>query len=139
MHYERIDKYMKRVKEIASMLEVSQVTVYNHLKKLDDELKGNIFKKKGVIYVDDEGIRQLKISMGLLEVPTIRENISMDIIINNISNQVTDQVKEAIQENYNRLESDIEELKEQNKKLMELIEENQNKTILDKIKEIFKK
>jgi hypothetical protein len=77
--------------------------------------------------------------MGLLEVPTIRENISMDIIINNISNQVTDQVKEAIQENYNRLESDIEELKEQNKKLMELIEENQNKTILDKIKEIFKK
>jgi Mn-dependent DtxR family transcriptional regulator len=57
MHYERIDKYMKRVKEIASMLEVSQVTVYNHLKKLDDELKGNIFKKKGVIYVDDEGIR----------------------------------------------------------------------------------
>ena len=139
MHHGRIDKYMKRVKEIASMLEVSQVTVYNHLKKLDDELKGNIFKKKGVTYVDDEGIRQLKISMGLLEVPTVRENISMDTIINNISNQVTDQVKEAIKENYSRLENDIEELKEQNKKLMELIEENQNKTLLDKIKEIFKK
>lgn len=129
---------MKRVKDISLMLGVSQVTVYNHLKKLENELKGNVFKKKGVTYVDDEGIKELKISMGLLELPTVRENISIDTIINNISDTVTEQMTEIIKDNYTRLENDIEELKEQNKRLIELMEANQNKTILDKIKKIFK-
>ena len=51
---------MKTVKEIALDLEVSQVTVYNHIKKLDKELKGNIFKRQGVTHIDDEGIRDRK-------------------------------------------------------------------------------
>lgn len=87
---------MKMVKEISLDLGVSQVTVYNHIKKLDKELIGNIFKKQGVTYLDDEGIRQIKISMGLIQVPVIKENISMNEIIESISRQVTDNIKEEL-------------------------------------------
>ena len=40
---------MKTVKEIAFDLEVSQVTVYNHIKKLDKELKDIYLKSKVLV------------------------------------------------------------------------------------------
>lgn len=114
---------MKTVKEVAFNLEVSQVTVYNHIKKLDKELKGNIFKKKGTTYLDDEGIRQLKISMGLITAPVIKKNISMDNIIDDISEKVTENIKIDI----DNLKGELESLKKQNELLIELVKKNNSK------------
>jgi predicted transcriptional regulator YheO len=114
---------MKTVKEVAFNLEVSQVTVYNHIKKLDKELQGNIFKKKGTTYIDDEGIRQLKISMGLIEAPLVRKNISMENIIDDISDKVTENIKGDMA----NLKEEMQNLKKQNELLIELVKENNKK------------
>lgn len=118
---------MKTVKEIALDLEVSQVTVYNHIKKLDKELLGNIFKRQGTTVIDDEGIRLIKISMGLIQVPVVKENISMENIINDISNLVTENVSANIKKDYEVLEQQIQDLKKQNELLIELVKEQQEK------------
>lgn len=159
---------MKPVKEIALILDVSQVTVYNHINKIKDDIKAHIFNVKGATYLDEEGIRQLKISMGLLQVPEIRENITMDNIINEISDSVTKKITNNIKKNYEELQEEIsevyrsleektkednnnllEELKkvkkqnkdiqDQNKILINLIEDQQNKTLIEKFKNLFKK
>ncbi len=137
---------MKDIKDIASMLNVSRVTVYNHLKKLDKEIEAHTFKKKGVTYVDDEGIKLLKISMGLIELPTIRENISIENIVDDISSMVSDNLKGDISsliasslEEYNQdLKKEMEALKEQNNKLIELLEEKESKSFISKLKGLFK-
>lgn len=137
---------MKDIKDIALMLDVSRVTVYNHLKKLDKEIEAHTFKKKGVTYVDDEGIKLLKISMGLIELPTIRENISIENIVDDISSMVSDNLKDNISsliasslEEYNQdLKKEMETLKEQNNKLIELLEEKESKSFLSKLKDLFK-
>lgn len=137
---------MKDIKDIALMLDVSRVTVYNHLKKLDKEIEAHTFKKKGVTYVDDEGIKLLKISMGLIELPTIRENISIGNIVDDISSMVSDNLKGDISsliasslEEYNQdLKKEMEALKEQNNKLIELLEEKESKSFLSRLKGLFK-
>jgi len=137
---------MKDIKDIASMLNVSRVTVYNHLKKLDKEIEAHTFKKKGVTYVDDEGIKLLKISMGLIKLPTIRENISIENIVDDISSMVSDNLKDDISsliasslEEYNQdLKKEMGDLKEQNNKLIELLEEKESKSLLSKLKNLFK-
>lgn len=137
---------MKDIKDIALMLDVSRVTVYNHLKKLDKEIEAHTFKKKGVTYVDDEGIKLLKISMGLIELPTIRENISIENIVDDISSMVSDNLKGDISslitsslEEYNQdLKKEMEALKEQNNKLIDLLEEKESKSLLSKLKNLFK-
>lgn len=118
---------MKTVKEIALDLEVSQVTVYNHIKKLDKELKGNIFKRQGTTYIDDEGIRQIKISMGMIQAPVVKENISMNEIIENISDLVTENVSANIKQDMDKLEEQIQELQKQNKLLIEMMQEQKQK------------
>lgn len=137
---------MKDIKEISLMLGVSRVTVYNHLKKLEKEIEAHTFKKKGVTYVDDEGIKLLKISMGLIELPTIRENISIENIVDDISSMVSDNLKDDISsliasslEEYNQdIKKEMEALKEQNNKLIELLEEKESKSFLSKLKGLFK-
>lgn len=149
---------MKDIKEISLMLGVSRVTVYNHLKKLEKEIEVHSFKKKGTTYIDDEGIRLLKISMGLIEVPTIKEDISMEDIVNDISsqvlinlkddviNQVSDNLKNDItslvDSKMNKLNDDLERkleiLEEQNRKLVELLEEKQDKGFISRLKKLFK-
>lgn len=137
---------MKNIKDIALMLDVSRVTVYNHLKKLDKEIEAHTFKKKGVTYVDDEGIKLLKISMGLIELPTIRENISIENIVDDISSMVSDNLKGDISsliasslEEYNQdLKKEMGALKEQNNKLIALLEEKEGKSFLSRLKGLFK-
>ena len=97
---------MYSVKDLSYELDVTVQTIYNHIKKNDKELIGHIFKKQGTSYLDDEGIRQIKISMGLIEVPEVKENIGIEEVIENISIQVSDKVKDDI----------VNELKEDNKK-----------------------
>lgn len=118
---------MKTVKEIALDLEVSQVTVYNHIKKLDKELKGNIFKRQGVTHIDDEGIRQIKISMGLIQAPVVKENIGIEEVIKDISDLVIENVSANIKQDMDKMEQEIQDLKEQNELLIELVQEQQKK------------
>lgn len=118
---------MKTVKEIALDLEVSQVTVYNHIKKLDKELKGNIFKRQGTTYIDDEGIRQIKISMGLIQVPVVKENIGIEEVIKDISDLVTENVSANIKQDMDKMEQEIQDLKEQNNQLIKLVQEQQKR------------
>ena len=118
---------MKTVKEIALDLEVSQVTVYNHIKKLDKELKGNIFKRQGTTYIDDEGIMQSKISMGLIQVPVVKENIGIEEVIKDISDLVTENVSANIKQDMDKLQQEVQDLKEQNRLLIELVQEQQER------------
>lgn len=129
---------MKTVKDVSLLLNVSQVTVYNHLKKLDKEITPNVFKKKGTTYINDEGINQLKISLGLMQVPQVKENVSIENIIDEISNIVSERVADNIKTNYNDLQTQIEELKAQNERLIELIERNQRLTIIERVQAFFK-
>lgn len=158
---------MKTVKEIALDLDVSQVTIYNHIKKLDKELQGNIFKKKGVTYLDDEGIRQIKISIGLIQVPQIKQNIGIedvvkdisDLVSENLSTLIMDNISEYFKTNYEHAENNFKivqeqfdqlqginekirqqnvQLEEQNRALMELIEDKHRSTLSKRLKRLFK-
>lgn len=136
---------MKKIKEIAELLDVSQVTVYNHIKKIDDKLQGHIFKEQGATHLDDEGIRQLKISMGLIQVPTVQEYTSLDDLIQGISSLVNESIEKSIKDHYQGLERELEGLRQQNQKLIELIEKREaeielekNKSFKNKIRDFFK-
>lgn len=122
---------MKTVKEIALDLEVSQVTVYNHIKKLDKELKGNLFKKQGTTYIDDEGIRLIKISMGLIQPPVVKEYKSTDEIVKDISDLVTDKVSEQVSNNIkqdmDKLQQEVQDLKNQNELLIKMLQNQQER------------
>lgn len=137
---------MKSVKDISLKLGVSTTTVYNHIKKLDKEIKPYIFNVKGITYLNDEGIRQIKISMGLLEVPTVQETISIENIIDEISLNVREDIrkdftdlKETIKNNDDEIQRELKELREQNERLLYLIEGMQEKkSFIDKVKGLFK-
>ena len=118
---------MKSVKDVSWNLGVSTTTVYNHINKLKDEIKAHKFNIKGITYLDDEGIKQLEISMGLLKVPEVRENITMDNIIDEISNSVTENITINIKKDYEDLRKEVKELKDQNEKLISLIESKEKK------------
>ena len=118
---------MKSVKDVSWNLGVSTTTVYNHINKLKDEIKAHKFNIKGITYLDDEGIKQLEISMGLLKVPEVRENITMDNIIDEISNSVTENITINIKKDYEDLRKEVKELKNQNEKLISLIESKDRK------------
>lgn len=143
---------MYTVKEIADILDVSLVTVYNHLKKNEKELKGSISKKKGVTYIKDEGLKVLKVSLGIIEIPTIekKEMTTYDLIDEislNITNNVKkdyEDLKEDIKSNKDNLKKELEEVKEQNKviqeqnqRLIELLEDKE-KGFIGKLKDLFK-
>lgn len=123
---------MKSVKDVSLELEVSTTTVYNHINKLKDEIKAHIYNVKVATYLDDEGIRQLKISMGLIQVPEVKENISMNNIIDEISSSVSENITNNIKKDYEDLRKEVRELKNQNKKLISLIEEKEKKFLLEK-------
>ncbi len=132
---------MKSIKDVSLILDVSTTTVYNHIKKLGKEIKPYLFNVKGTTYLNDEGIRQIKISMGLLEVPTVQENISMEDITDAISLKVTNSIKE----DYKSLQGEIKEVREenkaileQNKLLIEMMQDKETRSILDKLKDLFK-
>lgn len=133
---------MKTVKEVAYLLGVSQVTIYNHLKKNEKELKGNVVKKQGVTHIKDEGIRQLKISLGMLEVPEVKENISMEQVIDEIASSVKDDIKKdygSIQEELKEVKEQNQDMKEQLNNLIELLQEEETeKSLWERIKDIFK-
>lgn len=118
---------MKSVKDVSLELEVSTTTVYNHINKLKDEIKAHIYNVKGATYLDDEGIRQLKISMGLIQVPEVKENISMNNIIDEISSSVSENITNNIKKDYEDFRKEVRELKNQNEKLISLIEEKEKK------------
>ena len=134
---------MLTVKEIAIKLEVTPATVYNHLKKLDKEIQSSIIRKKGITYIDDDGIKQLKTSMGLISVPTIRESIPPEQIIKDISDLVTNNLKgdyHILQSQIQELQDQNQETQEQNKILIEFINQQmEQKTLGQKIKGLFNK
>ena len=130
---------MKTVKEIAIDLDVTIQTVYNHIKKNNRELKGCISKQQGMTLIDNAGIRIIKESMGLIQPATVKEDISMESIINDISASVSANLKESISEqvssnikqDFNKLEQEIQLLKEQNNLLIELVQQKEKKGLFD--------
>ena len=118
---------MKNIKEISKDLDCTIQTVYNHIKKNDKELKGCIVKVQNVTHLTDEGIRILKESMNLIQLPTKRD-LGIEEMMQSISNSVTENVSNSINITINQkmdnLESQIQELKQQNKLLIEMQQEN---------------
>ena len=135
---------MYSVKEVSETLEVSRQTVYNYLKELSKELKSHVFKIKGKTLIDDEGIKVIKIAMGLIQVPVVQEeNISIDNIVKEIKEGLMEEIKaenellrEEIKDTKKELYKEIQELKEQNIKLLEtveVVEKQQKKSFIDRI------
>ena len=118
---------MYSVKDLSYELDVTVQTIYNHIKKNDKELIGHIFKKQGTSYLDDEGIRLIKISMGLIEVPEVKENIGIEEVIKDISDLVTENVSANIKQDMDKLQQEVQDLKEQNRLLIELVQEQQER------------
>ncbi len=133
---------MYDVKTIAFNAGVTVQTIYNHLKKNFKELEGHTFKKKGITYIDEKGVIIIKKSMGLIQVPTVQKDIGIEEVIENISIQVSDKVKDDIvnelkednkkqRQSYElkfyrleqELNKEIEELKNQNQVLIEIIQQ----------------
>lgn len=124
------------------MLDVSYQTVYNHMNKNEVEMVGCIFKKLGTTHINQDGIDILKKSMGLIQVPTVKKDVSLEDVIEKISDRVNlkvhekfEEVKEDNKKDYNDLKDEVELLKKQNEELKEMIQEQNNKSFWD----IFKK
>ncbi len=56
---------MLKVAEVARLLGVSKVTIYNKLKLHSKELKPHLSKLKGVIHIDGEGLEIIRDSLNL--------------------------------------------------------------------------
>lgn len=125
---------MYTVKELAEKLDVSQTTIYNHLQKNEKELKGQITKRKGITYVKDEGLNILKVSLGIIQVPTIKENVSLDESIK----KIYDLLQTDTNKKFDDLQEELKEIKEQNKILIDMIQEKEKKGLFDKLKDLFK-
>ena len=118
------------VKDVAVKLEVTRQTVYNHIDKNFESLKGDIKKIQGTTYLTIEGVRILKESMGLLQVPAKEEKIDLDAIIKEISDNMDLSIKgtmESIKEDYNKLENELAEVKKQNEILIQMIQDQAEK------------
>lgn len=123
MIFERVGIAMYSVKDLAYELDVTVQTVYNHIKKNDKKLIGHIFKKQGTSYLDDEGLKIIKISMGLIEVPEVKKDIGAEEIIRDISIQVSNNIKKDME----KLQQEVQDLKEQNRILIEMLQKQQEK------------
>lgn len=53
-----------RVNDVASILGVSQTTVYKHFARMKDRLKPHSCKEKGIIFFDDDGLEEFRNSIG---------------------------------------------------------------------------
>lgn len=143
---------MKSVKELAEILNVSQPTIYNHLKKDNEELQNHIVKKKGVIHLADSGIKELKISLGILKEIDLDEEDEeikeledeglviqekgLEVILEDMSSRIAYMNEEQVGliEGLNELKKQNEDIKEQNKILIKLITESKNQTFWNKLK-----
>jgi len=95
-----------KVKQVAELLEVSQMTVYKKIKRLKPSLKGLIIKKNRVIHLTTEAIEIIKKSINPREIKIDEVNNSNDL------NQV-----------YNSLELLNESFKQQNEYLKNQLQE----------------
>ena len=123
------------VKELSEKLEVSRQTVYNYLKECSKDLEGHIFKNKGITFVDEEGLKIIKISMGLIQVPVIQES---DMDLNDIAEilksglleelrsdslEMRKEHKQDMEDMKTELSQEIQELKTQNEMLLQSLED----------------
>lgn len=140
---------MYSVKDIALRLEVTPVTIYNHINKLGQDIEPNKSKIKGVTYLNEQGLNQIKISMGLLNPPEVQEIVTLEDTVKSISTLVSDevlyQIKEALDNKFNSLELELREIKEQNKMLLDLLEEKEKEQeqvkepLFKRIRDLFNK
>ena len=95
-----------KVKQVAELLEVSQMTVYKKIKRLKPSLKGLIIKKNRVIYLTSEAIEIIKKSINPREIK-----------IDEVNNS------NALNQGYNSLELLNESFKQQNEYLKSQLQE----------------
>lgn len=79
---------MHRVIEVATLLNVSKVTIYKKMESYKQELKGHIKKQKSITYLDDEAVEIIKNS--LIENGVLRDQ---DLQNNQGTVQLTEQVE----------------------------------------------
>ena len=61
--------------------------------------------------------------MGLIEVPEVKENISMEKIIESISEQVSNNIKQDM----DKLQQEVQDLKSQNELLIKMLQNQQER------------
>jgi DNA-binding PadR family transcriptional regulator len=125
---------MKSIKETSIELEVTPATIYNHMKKLEKELVGYTFKKKGVTYLEEEALRLIKISMGLIQAPVVIEDTSLEQVMDKIYTNVN----EGMSELQGKQKEQFEELKSMILELQEQLDQQNKATLSKKIKGLFK-
>ncbi|MCF8002542.1 MAG: helix-turn-helix domain-containing protein [Halanaerobiales bacterium] len=134
-------KYTIDVQRAKEILGVSRKTIYNRLKsgELDGKKVATDNTMKWVINEND--IKQAKRVQESVEVVEVEENISKEQLIESIQEAVNSQNKQVIQESMEKVTDKIDQ---QNKAIQQLTEqikrlkEQQNKSLWDKAKNIFK-
>lgn len=153
--------WIKRVSDVADELGVSRVTVYNHIKRLSKEIKEYVYNDEGVKVIDDKGIKMIKASIENKEdlqfYFTDEDEKSEDTENDNVKELLKEQVN-ILKEEVKRLEKELETKNKQIDRLNNQVEsfhmmirskeekiyqlegevEEQNKSILDKVKDFFK-
>lgn len=131
------------VKELAITLDVSRQTIYNHIQKNEKELLGHTKRIERTTYLSPTAVSIIKQSLGLIQVPTINENLSVQDIIaemteairSNISNDI-EQLLLAQDSKNNKLEQELQAVKEQNQQLLDKVNElieDKNKSLWSRI------
>lgn len=133
------------IKEAAEALGVSVDTVRRRIR--DNKVKA--WKIEGTYgpqwVIDSDSLAEYQ---QVVDVVPVKYNMNPDTLVNSIRQTVQEAaaegtkkgILEAMEENkqdYEKLQSQIEELQEQNKALINLVQGNQNKTLLQKFKGLF--
>ncbi|MGO1469962.1 MAG: hypothetical protein ACTHW2_08065 [Tissierella sp.] len=114
---------MYRVVEVAELLKVSKVTIYNYLKEYSKELKPHLHKVKSITHIDNTGIELLK------EYMTLKgdfKEINTNEIKDNINNTPNTEYIELLNEFKEFKQTYVKDLKEQIETLKGEIEVKNN-------------
>lgn len=152
---------MKKVSEVAELLGVTRQTVYNHIKKLDKDIKEYVYSNEGAKIIDNKGFLMIKASIeGKDDLKFyLKENSKKEQDYHSDREKETlKELKDTLKEEIKRLEKELEVKNEQIKRLNGQLEsfhmmirskeekiyqlegevEEQNKSILDRFKDFFR-
>lgn len=132
---------MYRVMDIARLLGVSRLTVYDHIKRLKKNLKPFIYNEKGVIYLEPEGLEFIRQSIN--EGQSYKEDLNGQENGQPINPEVTDLFNDlnhkfdTLQNDYianlkqqiRRLEGELDRKNQQFENFQALLKKNQERLL----------
>lgn len=132
---------MYKVKDIAEELQVSRPTVYNHLKKLKKDIKPFMYKKKGMTYLEPEGLELIKESINgttdykeNLKAESDRQDIDPETkeLLSNLNSKIDSLENEyiaSLKQQIDRLQDELDRKNSQFENFQILLKQNQERIL----------